>query len=102
MASLLLFFILLLIIIYCPPLVLFLDHQHDREDREAAEGEDIAEPFDSNVRDSEDAQEDHTDDIVPDSKISRTSRFDQSVVSIKKTFDLKHKQIFLDINKKQN
>lgn len=79
----LLFFILLLLIINRPSLVLLLDHEHDGEDREAAEGEDVAEPFDSNVRDCEDAQEDHTDDVVPgdnhnDSRISRMSSFDQS------------------------
>ena len=62
---LLLFIFLLIIIIHCPSLILLLDHQHDGENREAAEGEDVAEPFDSNVRDGEDAQEDHTDDVVP-------------------------------------
>ena len=64
-ATVLLFIILLLLIINRPPLVLFLDHQHDGEDREAAEGENIAEPLDSNMGDGEDAEEDHADDVVP-------------------------------------
>ena len=62
----LLLFILLFLIVHCPSLVLLLYHEHDGEDGEAAEGEDIAEPLDSNVRDGEDAQEDYTDDVVPD------------------------------------
>ena len=79
-ASPLLFFILLLLIINRPSLVLLLDHEHDGEDREAAEGEDVAEPLDPNVRDGEDAKEDHTDDVVPggnhnDSRISRMRHF---------------------------
>ena len=63
----LLFIILLLLIIHRPPLVLLLDHEHDGEYGEAAEGENVAEPLDSNVRDGEDAEEDHADDVVPGS-----------------------------------
>ena len=66
-ATLLLFIILLLLIIHRPPLVLLLDHEHDGEYGEAAEGENVAEPLDSNVRDGEDAEEDHADDVVPGS-----------------------------------
>ena len=60
--------IFLLFVIHCPSLVLFLDHEHDWEDREAAEGKDIAEPLDSNVRDCEDAQENDADDVIPGGK----------------------------------
>ena len=60
-----LFILLLLLIIHRPPLVLLLDHEHDGEDGEAAEGENVAEPLDSNVGDGEDAEEDHADDVVP-------------------------------------
>ena len=64
---------LLLLVIHRPPPVLLLDQQHDGQDREAAEGKHVAEPLDTDVGDCENAQKDHTDYVVPDKSIKKSS-----------------------------
>ena len=65
--------LLLLLVIDRPPPVLLLDQQHDGQDGEAAEGKHVAEPLDTDVGDCENAQKDHTDYVVPDKSIKKSS-----------------------------